>query len=303
MSYLLLLALIPPFVWGAVNHIDKYAVERFMQGRDPGALILFTGVAAMVMSVVLYLCTPVHLLDVHTSARMILAGTILVFSYIPYLYALSKDEASNVAPLFQLVTPCVYILAFLFLHETISIAQLFAGGLIFFGALTLSFDFGSARVRARSFGLMLLTSSMIACNVVAFKSFALANDFWTTAFYDLIGASIAGIVLFVCIPRYRKAFVSTIREFGGRVIGVNMLAETLNIGARLLNGFVSLGVPLMITQFIIGLQPLFILTTGIVLTLVAPRLGKEAIDASALTRKFAAVILMLAGIVLLAIVT
>ena len=303
MNSLLLLALIPPFVWGVVNHIDKYAVERFMRGRDPGALILFTGVAAVAMSVVLYLLAPVHMLGLQVSMRMILAGTILVFSYIPYLYALSRDEASNVAPLFQLVTPCVYILAFVFLHETISLAQLCAGGLIFFGALTLSFDFGSAHVRARSFGLMLLTSSMIACNVVVFKSFAITNDFWTTAFYDLIGASVAGIVLFVFVARYRKAFLGAIHEFGAQVIGVNMLAETLNIGARLLNGFVSLGVPLMVTQFIIGLQPLFILTIGILLTLIAPRFVKEAIDRKYLVRKGAAIALMLAGVVLLTIVT
>ena len=176
-----------------------------------------------------------------------------------------------------------------------------SGVLILSGAFVLSFDFERARVRARSFFLMLLTSIMISINVVMFKSFAISTNFWTTVFYDLVGATVAGLLILFFIPKYRRDFFSSIREFHGEVIGINMFAETANLFARMLNGFVSLFVPIAITQFVIGLQPLFILLTGILLTKFAPHLGKENISKSALQRKFTAIILMLSGIAMLVI--
>lgn len=299
MSPILFLAIIPPLLWASVNHIDKYAVERFMKGRDPGALIIFTGIAAVVMMAVLALSGYVGVLPFAVALPMVAAGTMLVFSYLPYLYALERDEASNVAPLFQLITPTSYILALVFLHEQLLPAQLFSGVLIFSGALILSFDFSRLRIRMRSFMLMLLASVMIASNVVMFKAFALQTSFWATVFYDLVGAAFAGALMFLCIGSFRRTFTAVVREYRWRVIRVNMLAETVNIFARIMMGFVTLAVPIAVAQFVNGFQPLFILLLGILLSIHAPHLGKEKIDREALLQKFAAVGLMIGGFAML----
>ncbi len=290
--------MLSPFIWAFVNHIDKYAVEKYMHDRDPGALLIFTGLAAFVMGLVIWVFGLVSHLPASTFSLMIVGGVILVFSYLPYLYALKRDEASNVAPLYQLITPLAYVLALIFLGEHISGLQLFAGAMIFSGSVVLSFDFATVRIRTRTFFLMFVSSLMIAANVVIFKHFAVTTDFWTTAFYDLVGATIAGVILFF-IPSYRHSFIGAIRQYRYQVVGVNMFAEIINIFARLINGFVSMSLPIAIVQFVNGLQPLFILVIGITLTKLAPRFGKEAIDRSALRRKFAAIILMVGGLALL----
>lgn len=297
--HLIFIAALSPLIWAFVNHIDKYAVERFMHGRDPGALILFTGAAAYLMVVCMYFSGYVHFLPLETSIVMIGGGAMLIFSYLPYLYAIAKDEASNVAPLFQLITPLSYIFALVFLGERVGLATSLAGALIFLGALILSFDFKHLRIRTRTFLLMLLSSTMIAGNVIIFKAFALQTSFAATAFYDLVGAALGGTLLFIFVGRYRRTFIEVIREHRHNVVGINITAETLSILSRLINGFVSLLLPIAIVQFVNGLQPLFIVLIGILLTLVAPRFGKEAITKSALLQKGIAAVCMLAGFALL----
>lgn len=301
MSLIILIAVIPPILWASINHIDKFAVDKYMKGYNPGALVIFTGLAGILIGTIIYFFGYVSLLPIFIAIPMISAGTMLVFSYIPYLYAMKNDEASNVAPLFQLITPCAYVLSIIFLGEKISGVQLFAGSLIFFGALILSFDPHKSKIRAKTFFLMFLGAIMIALNVVMFKSFAIETNFWTTVFYDLVGASIAGFLLFILIKTYRTSFLGSIRQHGFAVIGVNMFAETTNIVARMINGAVTLLLPIAIIQFINGLQPLFILVIGILLTKFAPKISKEEISKKVLVQKFFAVFLMLSGFVFLTI--
>ncbi len=303
MSLVILIAIIPPIIWATVNHIDKFAVDKYMKGRDAGSLVIFTGIAAFIFGVILHLSGKVSFLPREISFSMISAGTMLVFSYIPYLYAIKNDEASNVAPLFQLITPCAYIFSVLFLGEHLSGIQLFAGSMIFFGALVLSFDPHSSKIRSRTFFLMLTGAVMIALNIVMFKSFAIETDFWTTVYYDLVGATLAGVILFALIKTYRLSFLGAIKEHGFPVIGVNMFAESANIVARMISGSVTLLLPIAVIQFINGLQPLFILCIGIVLTIFAPRLGKEIISKRVLVQKFSAVFLMVAGFIMLTLVS
>ena len=297
--YLILLAALSPFIWAFVNHLDKYAVEKYMHGRDPGALILFTGLAAYIMAGFVFFLGHVHFLPFRTSILMVGGGAMLIFSYIPYLYAIARDEASNVAPLFQLITPIAYVFALLFLGEHIGLLPSAAGGLIFLGALILSFDIKRLRIKGRSLWLMLLASAMIAGNVVIFKYFALETSFSATAFYDLVGAAAGGTLLFACVGTYRRTFIAVIRDHRHRVVGVNLIAEILSILSRLINGFVSLLLPIAIVQFVNGLQPLFIMLIGLVLTVFFPSISKESIDRGSLLQKGLAALLMLAGFALL----
>ena len=300
MSPVLFLAIIPPLIWAAGNHGDKYSVEQYMRGRDPASLIIFTGISALIFALGILLFGFVSATPLLFAVLITLSGVVLVASYVPYMYALKIDEATNTAPLFQLVTPWVYLLGLLFLGERLPFLKLCAGSLIFFGAIILSLDSEDRRIRRKTFLLMLLASAMIAGNVIVFKYFGLKTDFWTTAFYDMIGTAIGGLVLF-CIPRYRRDLFSAVREHASAVVILSMAIELCGISARLLYGFITLAVPIALVQFVTGLQPLFTLFFGIVLTKWLPRFGVETIDRRNLTRKFSAILLMVTGIVLLCI--
>ncbi len=295
---MLLLALIPPLIWAAGNHGDKYSVDRFMQGRNPGSLIIFTGIAAAPFALFVFLFHHILPVSLETAVVMIVSGLVLICSYIPYVHALKTDEATNTASLFQLVTPCVYILGLLILGERLPFLKLCAGGLVFVGALILSFDFTKLHIRRRTLFLMLLASTMIASNVIMFKFFGLRTDFWTTCFYDMIGTTMGGMVLFG-IAEYRRDFISAVREYRSKIILLSVAIEASGIFSRLLFGFITLSFPAALVQFMNGIQPLFIILIGIALTKWAPHLGEEAVDRRSLARKFSAILIMLLGLILL----
>lgn len=298
MHPILFLALIPPLIWAAGNHGDKYTVDRFMQGRNPGALIIFTGIAAALFASVIAIFHLVLSVSFFEGIVMVVSGTILILSYVPYIHALKSDETSNTTPLFQLVTPCVYIFGMLFLGERLPFLKLCAGSLIFAGAIILSFDFKHFHIRRKTLSLMLIASVMISMNVILFKFFGLKTNFWTATFYDMIGTMFGAAILW-SISQYRRDFISAIREYKYRIVFISMAIELTGLFARLLFGFVTLSVPAALVQFVTGLQPLFILLIGIMLTKWAPHWGKEAVDRSSLVRKFSAILIMLLGLVLL----
>jgi uncharacterized membrane protein len=226
-AYWILIAIIPPILWAAINHADKYSIERFMKGRDPGSLIITTGGSGFLMFLILSLCAPQSVATIGEASLMIFAGFLLALSYVPYMYALGEDEASNVAPLFQLITPLVFILAFIFLGETIKPIHAFSGSLIIIGALLLSIRFETAKFKWRSFLLMMLTALMIAANVVIFKATALQTSFWDAVRYDLVGVALAGLALFVGVTHYRRDLYATIRERWWACLG--MTSGILNL--------------------------------------------------------------------------
>jgi uncharacterized membrane protein len=301
-AYWILIAIIPPILWAAINHADKYSIERFMKGRDPGSLIITTGGSGFLMFLILSLCAPQSVATIGEASLMIFAGFLLALSYVPYMYALGEDEASNVAPLFQLITPLVFILAFIFLGETIKPIHAFSGSLIIIGALLLSIRFETAKFKWRSFLLMMLTALMIAANVVIFKATALQTSFWDAVRYDLVGVALAGLALFVGVTHYRRDLYATIREHGVIVLWFNAVIEITNIGARIINGFASLLVPATLVQFVNGFQPVFIVLFGVLLSVWFPSWGSEALDTKSLIRKGGAVSLMALGLILLAVV-
>jgi hypothetical protein len=143
---------------------------------------------------------------------------------------------------------------------------------------------------------------MIATNVVVFKATAQNALFWDAVRYDLVGIALAGIALFLFVPKYRVVIYSAMREHGLPVLTWNATIEITNIAARIVNGFASLLVPATLVQFVNGFQPVFILLFGIILTKWFPSFGSEALDTKSLARKGIAVACMVLGLVLLAIV-
>lgn len=295
-------ALLAPLLWAGVNHFDKYIIHRYIKGGDAGSSILLSASTGIVVSIIVFFIAP-HSINVSfTMALLIIAnGALLTASYIPYLYALADDETSVVAPMFQLITLFIYILGAIFLKEHLSLMQLFAGVLIIFGAVMMSFKKTPAgmHVHKKVIGLMILSSFLIAANSILFKLLAIETDFWTMAFWEYLGATLFAVALLVAVKKYRIEFVRILRENGPSVIGLNTIGELFSATARLSFNYAALLVPIALVSIVNGFQPLFILVYGIILTLVIPRIAKEDLSQAFLTQKVIATVLMVVGAILL----
>lgn len=294
-------ALLAPAIWGAVNHIDKYIVTRYFKLTSSGPLVLFTSIAAGIASLIIFLFVKVSSISVPNALLIILAGMIFVLSYIPYILAMKEDEASVVAPLFQMIFVFAYLFGFLFLGEYLHLNQIIAGFLVIIGAIIISIDLSSSslKLRSRTFFRMVLSSVLTALNITLFKVVALRSSFWVTAFWEYIGAFLIGIILVVFIKNYRKVFLSLWVNDGIPLIKWNVGNELLNLLARLSASFATLFVPIALVSILNGTQPFFIIFYAILIPIIWKSQIQEKFHGKYLLQKVLACTIMFVGVYLL----
>ena len=110
------------FLWGITNHIDKYLLNGVDEsGSSLKTLLVFsTLIAGIVISPIwLIICNfSVNISNVSLIC-VFLAATVSVLGIYAYFKALEKNDASIVVVMFQLIPVFSYILALLFLNETL----------------------------------------------------------------------------------------------------------------------------------------------------------------------------------------
>jgi len=296
------IALVAPALWSATNHIDKHLISKYFSGRGIGALLIFSSLIGFMVFPIIYIFHgDIFSIKLTHALLITLNGGSNILFLLPYIYALQKDEASNVVPLFQTAPIFSYILGFVFLGEVLSFYQLLAGALILIGAIILSLDFSSGKIRFKSIiiGLMLLSSFVWAFNSLIFKFVAINSDFWTTYFWSYMGSSISGLLLLVFIKKYRQQFLSVFKTSKKRIFSINILNEVLGVGASLCFNYATLLAPLALVTLVNGFQPFFVLLYGVILTIFFPSLGEENLSRKNLSQKIFAISIMFAGSYLL----
>jgi drug/metabolite transporter (DMT)-like permease len=289
-------ALMAPAIWAAVNHIDKYIISRYFHDSPASLLVVFTSLTAFLAAIGIAIFVPIVGISIHQILFIVFGGMIFVAAYIPYVYALKEDEASLVAPLFQMIFVFSFILGFLFLGEKLTMAQFIASICILIGSIILSIDLDSSvrKLRSKTFYRMALASFLIALNMLIFKIVALGSSFWVTTFWEYIGAALFGILLLILSRKIHKAFFDTLKRTKV-IIGWNIFNEFLNLLARLSANFASLVAPLALISLVNGAQPFFIVLYGAIIPFIFNGTEKEKFYGKYLNQKIVSIVLMIIG--------
>src|SRR3989338_5774192 len=116
------IALLAPALWSASNHCDKYLISRYFNGVGTGALVLFSSLVGLLVLPVILLFQPTVIeVSFSNALAMIVSGIIAIIGIVLYLYAMKKDEASIVTPLFQTIPVFAFILGYFVLGETLTV--------------------------------------------------------------------------------------------------------------------------------------------------------------------------------------
>lgn len=293
-----LFALAGPALWAVSNHIDKYLLEKYFKGGGVGALFIFSSLFFVLILPVIFIFAPyvIHVLPAH--ALLLIGGGIIdVLAVLIYLYALRKDEASFVVPIFQTIPVFTYILAYLILGETLTPLQLTGGLIVIISAIGISLNLSDGKVRFKTniFFLMLLSSILLGLNATIFKFVAINSNYWTSTFWSLSGGLFIGLFFLVFVRNYRKSFVDLMRTNRLRILGLNAVNEIIGDSASLLFRYGTLLAPVALVQSVNGLQPFFVFFYGIMLTLFFPHLGSESLLRKHLIQKVIAIVFMFIG--------
>ena len=299
----LFVALFAPACWALGNHIDKYLLDRQLDQRGIGSLILFSSLIGLPLMLFILLLHPdvFHMLPLHR-AITVANGAIYVLGLLPYFAALQRDEASIVVPLFQTTSIFSYLLGLVVLGEQLAWWQIAAALLILCGSVTVSLEIAPQRPRFKVavFGWMLLASLLNALNWLLFKLVAVQENFWVTSFWEYAGFVLIGICMLIGVKTYRRDFIGVLRRSERATLGMVTLNEGLSIAAKTATNIASLVAPLALVSIVHGLQPLFVLLYGVLLTIYLPRYGSERLSVGVIIQKLAALTLILVGTSLLA---
>ena len=296
-----LIALIAPFLWALSNHIDKYLLNKYFKDGGAGALVIFSALIGVPLLPIIYLLdNTVFSVTPLLASLVAINGSLFVIGLIPYMHALDEDETSIVTPLYQTIPIFGYVLAFFFLGETLTTIQIVASLLIISGAILLSLDLDKKfKLKKKVFWLMMLSAFLIALNSFFFKFIAIKESFLLTSFWEYIGFPILSIILLVFVKNYRAQFFNVLKVNTTGVLTINIFNEIINIVAKIIINFTTLLAPLALVWVVNGIQPLFVLVMGIIITLFFPRLGKESLHKKHLIQKIISILIMIIGISLL----
>ena len=299
----LLFTIVSPVLSALVNYIDKYLIEKVAEGRGVGSLIIFSALMGLpVALLILIFGTNVFIIQPRNALLIMLNGTFYVAWVLPYLYALQKDEASVVMPLFQISSVLAYAFGYVFLGETLYARQFIGCLLILVGAVGITLErkvakSGKREVKVKTAVLALVSLScfFIAMSGVIFKSVALEESFWVTSFWENVGIFLSALLL-LRVPGYRSQFLAVLKVNKFKILTLNALNESLISVGRISLNYATLLVPIALVFFVdTGFQPFFVMTFGTLLSLFFPKFTNEDIRFSKIIQKLLAVSIMFAG--------
>ena len=295
----LLFAFSGPALWAASTHVDKFLLEKYFRGASPAVLLVFTALVGLVMLPFNSVFQQQALTPGFTAVLAVAcSGALYMLGMYFYLKALQAEEASVVAPFFQAAPLFAYVLALLFLDESLSARQLLGGGLIVVGGALISFEFGARRrFRLRTLLLMLSAALALAVSSVIFKGLAEDTGFWTSAFWSYAGEAVFGLGVLL-LPAMRREFFGLFHRHPGAVLGINAANELINLGGNLGARYALLLAPLSLVQAIAGTTTLFVFGFGVLLTLFLPKLGREDLSWHQLLQKGGSAVLIAVGVAL-----
>ena len=294
-----LLAFLGPVLWAISTHIDKYLVERFFKDSGVGALLIFTALIGLVGLPIIAAFVDVTTLGTTGIAVTAVSGLMYLTAIYFYLRALQQEEASVIAPLFQTSTLFTYVIAFFVLHEKPTPLRLVGGLLMMTSAIVASYEPGRRMCFKLGIVLPLLgCTATLAASSVMFKFFAIKDAFWPVTFWSFAGQAVFGVVL-LSIPHVRRQFFGMFARNPGAVIAINAANEVINLGGGLAARYASLLGPVSLVQAIGGTTSFFVFAFGVMLSLFFPKLGREDLSKDALIRKGVAVVLIVAGVILI----
>ncbi|MBI2664924.1 hypothetical protein HYX10_06315 [Candidatus Woesearchaeota archaeon] len=227
------------------------------------------------------------------------SGFIIVFVALPYFWSISSEEISRIMPVWQFSSVYVLLMAFFFLGETLSRADLYAFALLFAAGMTLAFEKAGARfvLNRRVLGVF-AASAAWAVSLVLMKFFYLTEPFWNGFFWSMAGQLI-GVAVLVLLPGNAAHLVAGLKSVRRSTALIFFAATLAALLAELAYLFAIKSGPVSLVSAVGSTGMVFLFLIAVLLSKFVPNVLKERLDRKTLLTKGIAIVLMVAGLVLL----
>lgn len=269
-------ALLSPALSALGSYTDKYLLVHREHTGGMGAVLIFSSVfGAFVLPIALIAGADITSVTAFEALILTLNGFLWVATLASYLYAIEDADVVSVVPILQTAPVFAFILAFLVLGETLTLIEMAGAGIIILSALFLSIEIEEdARIRFKTKNLLFaaLSAFLFAVSGTIFKLIAIERGYWTVQFWEFVGITLAGVLLFVLVRGYREGFLSVVSHGRVDVMALNFATESIMVAADLLLNFAILLAPIALVYAVSSFQPAFLLGYALIGSALAPSL-------------------------------
>jgi drug/metabolite transporter (DMT)-like permease len=308
-----IVALIAYFLLAVANLIDKFLVEKVL-----GSARAYTFMAS-IMGLLVLIVAPWVMRWPGFSMFIfdLILGGIFTLALLFLYAALRRGEASRILVLVGGSTPIFSLpLAFLVLKDTFYLRQIIAIALLFLGLLVIAFlpskkkNFWEklfSRLSLKNYNpqlgiiLAILSGLFYALFFVGSKFAYQSQEFLSAFLWTRLGAAFfAALILFS--RRARQEIAALFKPKKGNNKKQSLLVVNQGLGALgfiLQNYAIYLG-PVAIVNALQGVQYVWIIILGALVSMFAPKILKEDISKSVIIKKTIAILIISCGLYLLA---
>lgn len=280
-----------PLLYAFINQIDKYLLDKYFKEGGVGTLLLFSSLFSFfAIPYAIFMDPTVFGIRLQNMAIMYAVGLMNVLLLFCYLKAMQDDEPAVVVLYYQIVPVIALAIGYFLLGERITPIQGIAMVVILSGTTLATFqiaksDLNSAldaegavipniRFKWRTFGYMIVAASCWAGETTLGKVVVLSESVYHSIFWESVAMISWGVVLFVCVAKYRKQFVITFKENSRWVLSLCVANEALyGLG----NAIITHAIAIQVVAIVLLLQPLqtlFVFFLSIILAFV-PGMQRE----------------------------
>jgi drug/metabolite transporter (DMT)-like permease len=228
------------------------------------------------------------------------AGAFMLLGLLYLFHALDIGSASRVLPAFGGLTPILVLaLSFIFLGERLNLAQIAAFLLLVLGGMLISFKKEPKERQGKRFRFIIFAIFLTAISLVLTKYVFIYQGFISGFVWSRLGSSLTALT-FLIIPQLRRSIFSGAKQATG---GLSLLfvsnKAVAGLGTVAVNYAISLA-SVSLVNAMQGIQYAFLLVLTIFLSKKFPRIIQEKITPGILLQKILAIILIAAGLAILA---
>ena len=303
MTLAIIMALTASFLWALTNHVDKFMISGIDEsGSSIKTLLVFSTLVAGVALSPIWLIVSnfsVSISNISLICTVSAAFICILASYF-YFKAIDKNNVSIIVVMSNLIPVFSYVLELVFFKENLTINQIIGSIIIILSAILISCDFKDKGSKDKWKALLLMTISSIAYAVYFFLfDIAIRNSSYNScAFWYQIGLLILGII-FICIKKYRSAFINAIKTNGKKYFSLNITNEVLCLVANLLINFANLTIPLAMANVLMGVQGAFAFILGVIGVKLLPKYFTEDLSRKVVIQKIICIILSIIGLIVM----
>lgn len=279
--------------WAFANIFDKVPVTDYTKSPFiTTVLVNFIGLAMLLPVALVF-----GLAILELGMLLIYAVSILLWLLAIWLYfkAVQEGEASRVVTAFNIIPFFVLFFAVFLLGETISIAQFVGIVLLVSGAVLVSVKKSNGSFVRKWILFVIISAALFGLDTIITKHLLSFVD-WLSL---LVWRSIITCGFFaIAMPFYYKRLKAVIKK--PKIIALAISSEGFSLVAR---GFLYVALSIgtaSLVYAVTSIQPFFVLLIAIACSRLLPKFLKEEIDIEHTAIKIIAVVLAVAGAIMLA---